>query len=252
MTIKEVEQQPCDDYISRQAVLELIADENLSMGQVVKGIHALPPVTLKVESEDESERKHGSISKEEIEKYETKKLIDELLKMPPMVIETAYLYAINHKMYGEDVTEKWLTATQNSRNLELAYREGYHDVLQKMRLESEDCDCISKQAVLNLFNKSDEYRWETSWIRKKIEELPPVPNADWISVDERMPEDGQNVLFCDIDNDIMIGYHVRGRQNTHFSQDGTYEDIKNVRAWMSLPKPYFEDVKSMDGVTRHL
>ena len=33
------------DCISRQAVLELIADYDLSMGQVVKGIHALPSVT---------------------------------------------------------------------------------------------------------------------------------------------------------------------------------------------------------------
>lgn len=33
------------DAVSRQAVLELIADYDLSMGQVVKGIHALPSVT---------------------------------------------------------------------------------------------------------------------------------------------------------------------------------------------------------------
>ena len=33
------------DCISRQAVLELIADYDLSMGQVVKGIHDLPSVT---------------------------------------------------------------------------------------------------------------------------------------------------------------------------------------------------------------
>ena len=33
------------DCISRQAVLELIADYDLSMGQVVRGIHALPSVT---------------------------------------------------------------------------------------------------------------------------------------------------------------------------------------------------------------
>ena len=38
-------QQPCEDAISRQAVLELVADYDLSMGQVVKQIHALPPVT---------------------------------------------------------------------------------------------------------------------------------------------------------------------------------------------------------------
>ena len=60
----------------------------------------------------------------------------------------------------------------------------------------------------------------------------------WIPVSERLPKDGQSVLFCDIDEDIMIGYHVKGRPETHFSQDGTYEDMKNVFAWMPLPEPY--------------
>lgn len=43
-----IEPDNCGNYdvISRQAVLELIADYDLSMGQVVKGIHALPSVTL--------------------------------------------------------------------------------------------------------------------------------------------------------------------------------------------------------------
>lgn len=36
--------EPCEDAVSRQAVLDLIANYDLSMGQVVKGIHALPPV----------------------------------------------------------------------------------------------------------------------------------------------------------------------------------------------------------------
>ena len=71
------------------------------------------------------------MSKEEkIQKYESKQLIDELSKMPPMVIATAYLHAINYTMYGEDVTEKWLTATQNTSILEKAYQKGYYDALQ--------------------------------------------------------------------------------------------------------------------------
>ena len=35
------------DLISRDAVLDLVADYDLSMGQVVRGIHALPSVTPK-------------------------------------------------------------------------------------------------------------------------------------------------------------------------------------------------------------
>ena len=43
--IKALDQEPCGDCISRDAALDLIADYDLSMGQVVKGIHALPSVT---------------------------------------------------------------------------------------------------------------------------------------------------------------------------------------------------------------
>lgn len=43
--LEKIEQEPCDDCVSRQAVLDLVADYDLSMGQVVKGIHALPPAT---------------------------------------------------------------------------------------------------------------------------------------------------------------------------------------------------------------
>jgi len=60
----------------------------------------------------------------------------------------------------------------------------------------------------------------------------------WIPVRERLPEDGKNVLFCDIDDDIMLGYHVKGRPDTHFTQDGTFDDMKNVRAWMPVPESY--------------
>ena len=77
------------------------------------------------------------MSKEEkIQEYESKRLIDELSKMPPMVIATAYLHAVNYTLYGENVTEKWVTATQNASALEKAYRKGYYDALQRLK-ESE-------------------------------------------------------------------------------------------------------------------
>ena len=45
-------QEPCEDCISRQAVIELVADYDLSMGQVVRGIHALPSVKSKYTDEE--------------------------------------------------------------------------------------------------------------------------------------------------------------------------------------------------------
>ena len=37
----------------------------------------------------------------------------------------------DNTMYGEDVTEKWMTATQNASALGKAYRKGYYDALQR-------------------------------------------------------------------------------------------------------------------------
>lgn len=55
--------------------------------------------------------------------------------------------------------------------------EGDYEIIKKYEETCEDC--ISRQAVLNLFNKSDDYRWETNWIRRKIEKLPSVtPKAE--------------------------------------------------------------------------
>ena len=71
------------------------------------------------------------------QEYESKQLIDELSKMPPMVIATAYLHAINYTLYGVDVTENWLTATQNASALEKAYKKGYYDALKRQK-ESEE------------------------------------------------------------------------------------------------------------------
>jgi hypothetical protein len=70
---------------------------------------------------------------EKIQEYRSKQLIDELSKMPPMVIATAYLHAINYTLYGEDVTEKWLTATQNASALEKAYQKGYYDAMERVK-----------------------------------------------------------------------------------------------------------------------
>ena len=73
----------------------------------------------------------------QIQEQKNKMLIEELSKMPPMVIATAYLHAINYTLYGEDVTEKWLTATEQAAILEKAYRKGYYDAMEKVNRERE-------------------------------------------------------------------------------------------------------------------
>jgi hypothetical protein len=83
------------------------------------------------------------MSKEkQIQKYESQQLIDELSKMPPMVIATAYLHALNYTLYGEDVTVRWITAVQNASALSKAYEKGYYDGL-KRQAESEVQDADS-------------------------------------------------------------------------------------------------------------
>ena len=57
-------------------------------------------------------------------------IMNELNELDYEVLSTAYLYAKNFHSYGVDVTEKWLTATQQSAALSKAYRDGYYDGLK--------------------------------------------------------------------------------------------------------------------------
>lgn len=58
------------------------------------------------------------------------KLLDSLSKEPAMVLSTAYAYAKNYVMYGEDITKAWTTAVQQASILDY--------VSQKARAEAYD------------------------------------------------------------------------------------------------------------------
>lgn len=70
----------------------------------------------------------------EILEEQTKReaLLRELAKEDLQVLALAYTYAKNIQMYGEDVTEKWQTATQKASALEKVYSKGYYDAMEQL------------------------------------------------------------------------------------------------------------------------
>lgn len=146
----------------------------------------------------------------QIRKIESEQLIEELSKMPPMVIATAYLHAINYTLYGVDVTEKWLTATQQAFALESAHRKGYYDAMQRQAESKEE----SK-------------------------------TGQWIPVSERLPEPNRLVL-CHITTGATLTYFLafwNDVQNDWEEGIGGYRLLKNdlgyeVIEWMPLPETY--------------
>lgn len=75
---------------------------------------------------------------------------------------------------------------------------------------------------------------------KGVDGVKIYPYNEWVSIKNSMPIDGSDVLFCDIDGDIHIGHHIGSEPRTHFTENGSWETIKNVVAWKALPTPYVE------------
>lgn len=56
---------------------------------------------------------------------------EEMEQIDQQTLNLAYLYVKNLVLYGADVTEKWETATEQSANLEKAYRKGFYEGIRK-------------------------------------------------------------------------------------------------------------------------
>lgn len=66
-----------------------------------------------------------------IEVIKRQELLALMKDMPFNTLALAYVYAKNYVEFGEDVTERWLTTTENVAALEKAYKRGYYDALQQ-------------------------------------------------------------------------------------------------------------------------
>jgi len=104
-------------------------------------------------------------------------------------------------------------------------------------------DLISKLSDLrsqyNCFDESEREAYDT--LSEAIKVLSAQPEQQWIPVSDSPPESRVNVLFRDIDGDVMLGYHIPQTPKTHFVEKGSWDMVKNVVAWMPLPEPYKEN-----------
>lgn len=115
-------------------------------------------------------------------------------------------------------------------------------------------DCISRQAVLDKLN---EWEWQELYLpihfkENIIDELPSVTPTErtghWISVSERLPEQGKDhfVLVTVRHKDptykgydvCIAEYDTRDYECEWKFRTGWTDENLYVSAWMPLPEPY--------------
>lgn len=63
----------------------------------------------------------------------------------------------------------------------------------------------------------------------------------WQIMGVTLPEVGKDVLICDIDGSIYLTHRVNISKTKFAFYDAWGDKIKNIVAWMPLPKPYQEE-----------
>lgn len=68
-----------------------------------------------------------------------------------------------------------------------------------------------------------------------------VNEGVWQIMGATLPEVGKDVLICDIDGSIYLTHRVNTTKTKFAFYDAWGDKIKNIVAWMPLPKPYQEE-----------
>ena len=82
-----------------------------------------------------------------------------------------------------------------------------------------------------------EYHTETFSCVHHLDEASVAPRAEWISVEERVPDAETPVLVFTKKGSFYVGYYYKAVTNPGFT--GFYADCakRDVTHWMPLPEP---------------
>lgn len=100
-------------------------------------------------------------------------------------------------------------------------------------------DCISRQAAIKTAHLPviDDAGYEVV----RVDDILALPSTQpgWIPTSVRLPEDNEEVLFCDNEGERWLGWHYGfwKTERLDFNED-------EVVAWMPLPTPYREGGQS--------
>lgn len=83
-------------------------------------------------------------------------LLDKLSEEPTMVISTAYVYAKNYVIYGEDITKAWTTAVQQASILEKARQQAWAEAYDSFKKDYENRLKTEMLVMLEELKKSIE------------------------------------------------------------------------------------------------
>ena len=131
-----------------------------------------------------------------------------------MEIQIAKNYAKWLTKCGVNVTEKWLTATEQEYALNKAYIRGRQDEIDKFA------------------------EWQNEH------------NGGWIPCSERLPEVEAVVLLSLRSLDVYTGFRANTEGCFYVEGEG-YVEFENVLAWQPLPEPYRQKEVKKDGNSKN-